>query len=189
MLFADLTMQVQSWNALAGNKYVDNVEAVLGTMEVILCLEAWPEESSYWWEIDNLCGKAATVVDAISALMMLIVKHLPRDSGNDWKVSKLHEIIHIVHIITAFGATRGFNASRPEEHHKAPAKLPARREHKNLDTIDQQCGRRIADAIVIDTLNAFKKEDMEPPSTMIRLQKALKMNCTMSTAVFVPQEN
>jgi hypothetical protein len=156
---AALTMQVQGWHALSGDKYrSDNLEAVLGTMEAILCFEAWLKESTYW-EIGNPCGEAATAEDAISALMRLIVKHLPRDSGNGWKVSKLHEIKHIVRFITAFGAPRGYNASRPEEHHKAHAKRPGRRAHKNLETIDQQCGRRIADAIVIDTsMHSFFRE-------------------------------
>jgi hypothetical protein len=129
----------------------------LGTMEAILCFEAWLEEPMYW-EISDPCGEAAMAEDAIAALMRIIVKHLPRDSGNGWKVSKLHEIKHIVRFIIAFGTPRGYNASRPEEHHKAHAKRPGRRAQKNLDTIDQKCGRRIADAIVMDTMHAFFQE-------------------------------
>jgi hypothetical protein len=162
---AILTMQVQGWHALAGNKYGDNLEAVLGTLEAILCFEAWLEEPTYW-NIGDPCGEAAVAEDAIAALIRLIVKFLPRDSGNGWKVSKLHEIKHIVRFITAFGAPRGYNASRPEEHHKAHAKRPGRRAHKNLDTIDQQCGRRIADAIVIDTMHAFFQEGVREGATL-----------------------
>ena len=33
--------------ALAGNKYGDNLDAVLGTLEAILCFEAWLEEPTY----------------------------------------------------------------------------------------------------------------------------------------------
>ena len=65
---------------------------------------------------------------------------------------------HIVRFIRTFGAPRGYNASRPEEHHKAHAKRPGRRAQKNVDTIDQQCGQRIADALVIDTMHAMFKE-------------------------------
>jgi hypothetical protein len=74
-------------------------------------------------------------------------------------VSKFHEIKHIVRFIDTFGAPRGYNASRPEEHHKAHAKRPGRRAQKNVDTIDQQCGRRIADASVIDTMYSL----FQPP--------------------------
>jgi hypothetical protein len=118
----ELPCKSKGWHSLAGNKYGNNLEAVLlGTMEAILCFKARLKESSYW-EIGNLFGKAATAEDEISALMRLIVKHLPKDSGNDWKVLKLHEIKHIVRFITAFGAPHGYNASGPKEHHKAHAK-------------------------------------------------------------------
>ena len=122
-LFFLATVTMQGWHALAGNKYGDNLEAVLGTLEAILYFEAWLEEPTNW-EIGDPCGKAAVAEDAIAALMRLIIKHLPRDSRNGWKVSKLHQIKHIVRFITAFGAPRGYNASCPEEHHKADAKRP-----------------------------------------------------------------
>ena len=83
-------------------------------------------------------------------MMHHIVTHLPRQKGNEWKVSKFHEIKHMVRFIVAFGCPRGYNASRPEEHHKAHAKRPGRRAHKNVNTIDQQCGRRIADTLIIE---------------------------------------
>jgi hypothetical protein len=41
------TMQVRGWHAIAGNKCSDNLKAVLGTMEAILCFKAWLKESSY----------------------------------------------------------------------------------------------------------------------------------------------
>ena len=50
------------------------------------------------------------------------------------------------------------NASRPEEDHKAHAKRPGRRSQKNVDTIDQQRGNRIADAFVINAMHARFQE-------------------------------
>jgi hypothetical protein len=87
--------------------------------------------------------------------MKLITTYLPREKGNGWKVSKFHEIKHIVRFICTFGAPQGYNASRPEEHHKAHAKRSGRWAQKNVNTIDQQCGRRIADAFVIDTMHSL----------------------------------
>jgi hypothetical protein len=83
------------------------------------------------------------------------VKYLPRDARHGWKVSKFHELKRIVRFIATFGAPGGYNASRPEEHHKAHAKRPARRSQKNMKTIDQQCARRIADTCVINTMHAM----------------------------------
>jgi hypothetical protein len=57
-----------------------------------------------------------------------------------------------------FGAPRGYNASSPEEHHKAHAKRPGQRSQKNMNTIDQQCACRIADTIIIDTMHGLFQE-------------------------------
>ena len=154
-LLAALTMQVQGWHAIASDfDTPQTLEAVLGTMECLLCFEAWLEQPTFW-EIGDPSGEAERAEAAISSLIRKIVKHLPREKGNGWKVSKLHEIKHIVRFIVAFGGPRGYNASRPEEHHKAHAKRPGRRSQKNVKTIDQQCGRRIADAYIIDTMYAL----------------------------------
>jgi hypothetical protein len=160
-LFCALIMQVKAWQKCAPS--FPNLEAVLGTMECILCFEAWVDQPTFW-NIDDKTGEADRAEDAIASMMKLIVKWLPRQKGNEWKVSKLHEIKHIVRFIVAFGSSRGYNASRPEEHHKAHAKNPGRRSFKNVKTIDQQCGRRIADAYLIDTMHALFQGD-NPLST------------------------
>ena len=154
-LISVLIMQVEGWEVF--DKHFLQLDAVLGTMESLLCFEAWLDQYTFW-DIGDPDGEAAQAEAAIASLMSLITTHLPRDAGNGWKLSKFHEIKHIVRFIGAFGAPRGYNASRPEEHHKAHAKRPGRRAQKNVDTIDQQCGQRIADALVIDTMHAMFKE-------------------------------
>jgi hypothetical protein len=154
-LFTTLAMQVQGWHALDAS--FPNLEAVLGTMECLLCFEAWLDQSSFWEVGDE--SAEADAEDAIASMMKLIVKWLPRQKGNQWKVSKFHELKHIVRFIATFGGTRGYNASRPEEHHKAHAKRPGRRSHKNVNTIDEQCGRRIADTFIINTLHALFEDE------------------------------
>ena len=158
-LFSALIMQVKVWQECAPS--FPNLEAVLGTMECLLCFEAWLDQPTFW-EIDDTKGEADRAEGAIASLMKLLVEWLPRQKGNEWKVSKLHEIKHIVRFIVAFGGSRGYNASRPEEHHKAHAKNPGRRSHKNVKTIDQQCGRRIADAYIIDTMHSLFQVDQQP---------------------------
>jgi hypothetical protein len=87
--------------------------------------------------------------------MELVKKHLPCENGNGWNVSKFHELKYLVQFIEAIGSPQGYNASCPEEHHKAHAKCPARRARWSLETIDQQCARRIADSFVIDTIHSM----------------------------------
>jgi hypothetical protein len=140
------------------DKHFPLITAVLGTMEALLCFEAWLDQHSFW-ELGDPDYEADEAEAAIRAMMDLITTYLPRQAGNGWKLSKFHEIKHIVRFIGVFGAPRGYNASRPEEHHKAHAKRPGRRSQKNVDTIDQQCGKRIADAFVINTMHRLFQED------------------------------
>ena len=129
----------------------------MGTIECLLYFEAWLDQFTFW-DVNDTTGEADKAEVAIASLMRLIVKYLPRLKGNGWKVSKFHEIKHIIRFIGVFGAPRGYNASRPEEHHKAHAKRPGRRSQKDMNTIDQQCARRIADTIVIDTMHGLFQE-------------------------------
>ena len=156
-LLSALVMQIEAWQEL--DRAFPNLEAALGTMECLLCFEAWLDQSTFW-EIDDPMG-AVEADKAIESMMNLLGKWLPRQKGNGWKVSKLHEMKHVVRFIVAFGASRGYNASRPEEHHKAHAKRPGRRSQKNVKTIDQQCGQRIADTYIIDTIHALFEGDQQ----------------------------
>ena len=157
-LIASFIMRLDGWQFL--DQHFSQLDAVFGTIESLLCFEAWLDQYSFW-EIGDPDGEAAEAEAAISSLMHLITTFLPRNVGNGWKLSKFHEIKHIVRFIGTFGAPRGYNASRPEEHHKAHAKRPGRRAQKNVDTIDQQCGKRIADAFVIDTMHTMFQERPE----------------------------
>jgi hypothetical protein len=170
-LISSLIMRIrmQGWDFLEHHFPALELRAVLGTMESLLCFEAWLDQNTFW-EVGDPHNEAAEAEAAICSLMELIMTYLPREKGNGWKVSKFHEMKHIVRFIRTFGAPRGYNASRPEEHHKAHAKRPGRRAQKNVDTIDQQCGRRIADAFVIDTMHLmFRKQPELNASSQDRL--------------------
>jgi hypothetical protein len=153
-----MRLRMQGWDILEQHYPALELRAVLRTMESLLCFEAWLDQYTFW-ENGDPHNKSAEAEAAICSLMKLITTYLPREKCYQWNLSKFHEIKHIVRFICTFGAPRGYNASRPEEHHKAHAKCPGQRSQKNVDTIDQQCGRRIADALVIDTMHwMFQKQ-------------------------------
>ena len=112
-----MRMRMQGWDFLEQHHPALQFGAVLGTtMESLLCFKAWLDHYTFW-EIEDLHNESAKADAAITIF-------LPREKGNQWKVSKFHEIKHIVRFICTFGAPRGYNVSRPEEHHKAHAKCP-----------------------------------------------------------------
>ena len=156
-LITAMVIQEECWNIL--DESFENLEAVMGTMECLLCFEAWLDEEKYW-DIDDKNNESSKAEEAIVRLLKLITNNLPRQQGHGWKVSKFHEMTHVVRLMEAFGASRGYNASRPEEHHKVHAKNPGRRSQKIVSTIDQQCGRQIADTFVVNTMHSlFQKRD------------------------------
>ena len=111
-LFAALTMhQVEGWHRL--ELYFEDVEAVLGTMECLLCFEAWLDQYTFW-DVDDTTGQAEKAEASIASLMQLILKYLPKEEGDRWKVSKFHEIKHMVRFLREFGAPRGYNVSRSD---------------------------------------------------------------------------
>jgi hypothetical protein len=111
---------------MAGDMHIKHVDGVLGTMKCLLYFEAWLDQH-HFREIRDPHGKAAEAENAIAAFMELVKKHLPHEKGNGWNVSTYHELKHLVRYIEAFESPRGYNASQPEEHHKAHWKCPARR--------------------------------------------------------------
>jgi hypothetical protein len=108
-LIASFIMRQDGWQFL--DQQFSQLDAVLGTMESLLCFEAWLDQYSFW-EIGDPDGEAAEAEAAICSLMRLITTCHPRNVGNGWKLFEFHEIKHIVRFIGTFGAPRGYNASR-----------------------------------------------------------------------------
>ncbi|KAI2500817.1 hypothetical protein MHU86_13674 [Fragilaria crotonensis] len=77
-LLAALTMQVEGWHLL--ERHFADMEAVLGTIECLLCFEAWLDQFTFW-DVNDTTGEADKAEAAIASLMRLIVKYLPRLKG------------------------------------------------------------------------------------------------------------
>ena len=157
-MFSIFMHQFNTWNEIKGQ--FSYPQRVLHTLECLLCFEAWLDKDTYW-PLDNHAASIASHAAecAIKQLMYLVTEYLPRKEGHQWKVSKFHELKHIVRFMNTFGATKGYNSCHPEAHHKVHAKKPGRRCAKNAQTIDQQCALRVADTIVINTCAAIFNPD------------------------------
>ena len=77
-LFTALMMQVDAWHELVSS--FPNLPAVLGTMECLLCFEAWLDQYEFW-DIGGASGEAEDADRAISSMMRLILTFLPRQIG------------------------------------------------------------------------------------------------------------
>ena len=118
--------------------------------------------------------------------MELVKKYLPRDKGNGWNISKFYELKQLVRCIEAFGSPRGYNAPRPEEHDKAHAKRPNRRARWLMETIDEQCARRIADTFVIDTIHSLLVGDKGTCGAQVCEQGTISTTTTATASTSTP---
>jgi hypothetical protein len=137
------------------------VRAMLNTMEKILCFEQWTKRESFW-KIDDQVAIAAAE-KAIQKLLALIKTNFPREEKQGWCLPKFHETLHLVRFINEFGAPRNFNTARPENHHIATCKKPAKTAQKRHDVFTVQCAERLADSIVVSRAARHMAEGKSPP--------------------------
>jgi len=87
--------------------------------------------------------------DSMQILIDQIKKICPRSSGNQWKLSKTHLLLHFAPSVTLFGHVSGMNSARNERHHIQNFKKPGRRARKAHKRFTLRTAQRKTDAMVI----------------------------------------
>ena len=78
---------------------------------------------------------------------------LPRNTGNGWALSKVHDLLHIPKFITRFGSPLNYNTGFCEHNHKYQAKIPGRKAAKRQETFTKSIAQNIVNTYVIDLFN------------------------------------
>ena len=128
---------------------------VLYIFEMILCFDAWINQTSFWTKNQNI-EYIGLCTQSIKSLMREIKNYLPltmREQG--WKNPKFHFLLHFVEMITCFGAPKNYDSQCPEFNHKYFAKQPGRRSKKTNKGSDfeHQVATRVCESMIIDELN------------------------------------
>lgn len=101
---------------------------MIQTFETLLCYWQWLKKEEFW-DVNDL-----QISDiAKSSIFKLIdgLKHLfPRTSGNQWKMSKIHEQLHVAHNIYSFGAHQNIHTGPVEHNHIEMSKKPSQHTQK-----------------------------------------------------------
>ena len=119
-------LQLQGKNILlnhgkiAESQYVD----ILYILEMMLCYRAWLKLDKFWKRDDEVTF--VNVQKAIEKLLQSIVKFLPRTSGQKWKLSKIHEQLHVPENIKYYGAHQNVHTGPQEHNHIENTKKPSR---------------------------------------------------------------
>ena len=86
---------------------------MIEAFELLLCNWEWLKKPEYWSinDMDALYTAKEPVHQLIQSLNLLFT----RSAGNQWRIPKIHEQLHIAHNIYMFGAHQNIH-SGPVEH-------------------------------------------------------------------------
>ena len=86
-------------------------------------------------------------------MLVKLKTQLPQQEGMGWKISKFHEMLHLVDDMRRYGSPVNTNAATPEHNHVHFAKSPGRRARKMHATFNQQTATRVADSLMLKYLS------------------------------------
>ena len=137
-------------------KHELDIVKVLSLFECLLCFDRWCRKATYWTHDDSE-QEEAIAKNAIQCMLNLLMDALPRNKGNGWALSKMHDILHVPLFITRFGCPLNCNTDFCEHNHKYQAKIPGRRAAKRHKTFTKSVARNIVDAHVLQVFTDLVK--------------------------------
>ena len=130
------------------DKHELEIVDVLQVFECLLCFDRWCRKSVYWTN-ENSTEEQNVAINATRAMMNMLMSSIPRNTGNGWALSKLHDILHVPMFITRFGNPMNYNTGFCEHNHKYQAKIPGRKAAKRHDTFTNLIAKNIVDSHVL----------------------------------------
>ena len=123
---------------------------------MVLCYQAWLKLDKFWKRDDN--ATFDNVQMAVEKLLQSIIKLMPRSSGQNWEIAKIHEQLHVAENIKYFGAHQNVHTGPQEHNHIANTKKPSKLVQRKKKTLDLQLAKRLSEKYLIET--AFQKFNM-----------------------------
>ena len=81
----------------------DNFQNLQYVFEMmLLCYKAWLKHDKYWKRDDE--QTYWNIEKAIEKLLKDIIRLLPKSTGQEWEIAKMHEQLHVAKNIKYFGA-------------------------------------------------------------------------------------
>jgi hypothetical protein len=125
--------------------------------EMFMCFELWASKEEYWKIGMEEEEAFPAVTKAIRNLLKTLKTIARRTEGNAWKLTKFHELLHLLWYMKRFGAPRNYDAGMGEKNHQVMAKLPASSCQKIYATFDKQVMDRLHELFVLNrALEEFK---------------------------------
>ena len=124
---------------LTTSQYFNMIEA----FELLLSYWVWLKKEEFWdiFDTESMQNAKLAIFKMINCL-----KHLfPRSSGNEWKIPKIHEQMHVAYYIWLYGSHLNIHTGPQEHNHIANSKKPSQRTQKRKKLFDWQLGNCLND--------------------------------------------
>ena len=112
--------------------------------ELCVCWRKWLQKESIPKE------EAVRSKKAHMKLVEIIIKYAERQEGNEWKIIKLHMILHIHTNLIDFAVPLNIDTSVPESNHKYNVKKPASHTQKRASVLEIQAATRYYENLVME---------------------------------------
>ena len=121
----------------------------LHALELLSCFDAWTWLDNYW-KLTQQEQFSSSAKDSIAKLLRMLRDSLPCTDRNGWKLSTVHNTMHIVGDMCKYGKPKEPNTEVGEKNHKVFAKSINCHCQKHHKTFAQQVLQCLTDAFVID---------------------------------------
>ena len=147
---------------------------------MMLCYRAWLKKKKYWKRDDQYAY--LTAQEAIEKLLKSIIKLMPRSTGNNWDICKMHEQLHVAENIKFFGAHENVHTGPQEHNHIANTKKPSRTVQRRKLLLDMQLAKRLSEKYLIE--EAYNKFNMKTFSGLKPINSSIQHSTTSGRHVF-----
>ena len=142
---------------------------LLQVTEMLLAFLSWTSQDEFW-EAGNQ-DEEQIAEEALKQMMRYLQELAPRDQGQGWDITKVHEIKHMAKDISRYGSPANTNSGPSENHHIAHAKKPSKTIRKQRHAFDLNIANRATDHLLIDTAtNMFDCHNIDAKATLGPLQ-------------------
>ncbi len=153
------------------------------TFQRLLAYRAWLHKTKYW-KVGDQEGKQKAK-EAIKKCLKYLINNFPRKKGQGWKISKLHEQLHVPDDIERNGPPSVTFSGVVERQH-VTTKQHCGRTRKNRATLDKETGERMFETVIINETYAMMessiKADTVPQEDQVTTSPITICQCTVGSS-------
>ncbi|HEY9301929.1 MAG TPA: hypothetical protein VIQ31_37300 [Phormidium sp.] len=110
-----------------------------------------------------------------------IIKLIPRTTGNNWDISKIHEQLHVADNIEKYGAHENVHTGPQEHNHIELTKKPSKQVQRKKSILDWQLANRTCEKYILNVAQQQlwkEKHHTSETTTTSPANKGFKVNAT-----------